>query len=322
MLQSVKFKYIQPHEDTVMEFHPGLNVITGGSHKGKSSLTRGFKWCILNKPYGADYRSRFAEGTVPASVESHFEEGMVRRARYKQNNFYQTRVFNQEESDKLQALRGSLPEEILALSGMDDLNIQGQFDPFFMLTESGGPVARKLNEIVGLTDIDAAKNNINSIIGKSKTYVEKWEEYIKEHEAKLEDYKDLDNIKSLIDDAQSSFDRISKLRAREYNISQLVINIKSEQELIEKTRKITALKDDYQEARKALNRVQELQTRFNTIQSIYSSIKRESDVKKHAHSRVLKLRQSYIDKLKEYGRCPVCGSKVGKNVLKHLEETL
>lgn len=322
MLKSAKFTYIQPHEETVMEFHPGLNVITGASHKGKSSLTRGFKWCVLNKPYGADYRSRFAEGTVPASVECNFEEGMVRRARYKQNNFYQTRVFSEEESDKLKALRGSLPEEILAISGMDDINIQGQFDPFFMLQDSGGDIAKRLNETVGLESIDVVINNVNRIISKARTDVEYWKKYIAEWSEKLKEYKDLDKIESLIKETELSAKRVDELKNKEHRINQLIQEIKAEEVRLKTFRSIVKMKDDFLETEKALNRVQDLQKRFNTIQSIYSSIKRESDVKNSAHSRVLNLKQTYIDKLKEHGICPVCGSKVGKDILKHLEETL
>jgi DNA repair protein SbcC/Rad50 len=43
-INKVRIENFQSHEDTLMEFHKGLNVITGPSDHGKSAVMRAIKW--------------------------------------------------------------------------------------------------------------------------------------------------------------------------------------------------------------------------------------------------------------------------------------
>ena len=49
MIEAVEIINFQPHENTVLEFAPGVNVIKGQSRSGKSSIIRSLEWLFFIK---------------------------------------------------------------------------------------------------------------------------------------------------------------------------------------------------------------------------------------------------------------------------------
>jgi len=52
MLESIKLENFQSHVDTEIKFGPGVNIITGLSHHGKSSIIKAIEWVVSNRPLG------------------------------------------------------------------------------------------------------------------------------------------------------------------------------------------------------------------------------------------------------------------------------
>ena len=53
-MKSIKLKNYQGHKDSSLELHPGVNIITGTSDKGKSSIMRSIEWVRTNRPLGTE----------------------------------------------------------------------------------------------------------------------------------------------------------------------------------------------------------------------------------------------------------------------------
>jgi DNA repair exonuclease SbcCD ATPase subunit len=52
MIKRIEIKNFQAHKNTEIDFDPGVNVISGASDAGKSSIFRALLWVITNRPSG------------------------------------------------------------------------------------------------------------------------------------------------------------------------------------------------------------------------------------------------------------------------------
>ena len=59
MLEKIHLKNFKTYEDTVLEFSPGINVITGDTGQGKTNILLGINWVSKNRPLGIGLYSIF-----------------------------------------------------------------------------------------------------------------------------------------------------------------------------------------------------------------------------------------------------------------------
>jgi exonuclease SbcC len=190
MIKTLEIVNFQSHENSVLEFVPGLNVVSGTSDSGKSAIIRSLIWAFFNKPSGFGFRSVFAHESEETSVGIEFPEGYFIRRRTAKGNI-------NEYEDKLgthSALRTDVPESVSALSNITELNVQRQLDPYFLLQESPGEVARRLNGIVNLNIIDDSVKRVNRIVTEGNFKVSFLEEQLEQQEKALEQFEDYDEI--------------------------------------------------------------------------------------------------------------------------------
>jgi len=155
MIDKIQLVNFQGHLNTVLELDPHLNVIVGTSDAGKSSVIRFVQWLAEGRPLGDRYtrhgeteargRIRLTDGTVIGRVKG-------KDSRY---------LLNGEE---FRAVGTTVPEPILNALNLSHVNLQGQRNIDFLLADSPGEVGRKLNEVVGLSDIDKALSFVASKI--------------------------------------------------------------------------------------------------------------------------------------------------------------
>ena len=48
----------QSHLNTVIELHPGLNILVGESDQGKTAIIRALRWLFYNEPRGTGFYPR------------------------------------------------------------------------------------------------------------------------------------------------------------------------------------------------------------------------------------------------------------------------
>ena len=71
-IKQLRLKNFQSHEDTVLDFVPGLNVLLGNSDTGKSAIVRAIRWLFYNEPAGDEFLQR---GKSLVEVEAEFYDG-------------------------------------------------------------------------------------------------------------------------------------------------------------------------------------------------------------------------------------------------------
>jgi exonuclease SbcC len=163
MIKSLVLKNFQSHRDTTVEFHKGFNAIVGSTDNGKSGLYRALYFTRFNKastPISFWNQKKDESPKEETSVTVSTDSDVVQRVRSPDMNGYKL------NNDTLAAIgRGadSIPDGVLSALNLSEINFFSQHDSPFLLKESAGKVAEKLNELVHLDDIDRILSSLDSL---------------------------------------------------------------------------------------------------------------------------------------------------------------
>jgi exonuclease SbcC len=161
LIQSISLQNFQSHKKSILEFHKGINVITGPSNNGKSSVLRALYWTIYNRPSGDSYISHWNRDKNDKPIKSTKvtiinDNGTIERRKGFIKADDKQKAFNGYivNDNYLEAIGQDVPDEVTKLFNIDNVNIQKQMDAPFLLSESAGEVARFFNQTIRLDLID------------------------------------------------------------------------------------------------------------------------------------------------------------------------
>lgn len=192
MINSLHIANFQSHKESQLDFAPGLNVILGQSDSGKTAILRALYWIYANRPSGEGFRSWFA-GNKETMAILDTDDFHITRQRGKENRYVMAPA-GQAIASEFKALGKAVPEEVVKALNMTDINWQMQFQSIFLLSDSPGEVARKLNEIVKLDVIDWTLSNLNSGIRQNNQAVQTEEKTVAEQVEELAGYEYLEKM--------------------------------------------------------------------------------------------------------------------------------
>lgn len=153
-IRTIQLKNFQSHKDTRLDLAPGVNVVVGRSDSGKTAILRALEWVRTNRPVGDAFRSHWGGGT---HIAVELDDGaIISRTKKDKLNIYGA------DNVDFKAIGQGVPEDIIKLLGLTDINIQHQHDPPFLLTLSPGQVARELNRFADLDRIDDLLSTLSS----------------------------------------------------------------------------------------------------------------------------------------------------------------
>lgn len=225
MIKTIEIENFQSHKFTVLDLHPGVNVIRGRSHSGKSCITRALRWCLLNEPQGFRFKPWTAKNKDFSRVSVEFTEGgFVTRQRSSTKNEY---IVNGEY---LEAMRSEVPQEVTDVTHLSSINLQTQADQFYLLRGSPGAAARELNERVGLTIIDEKLSKAASIIKGAFAALRLASEEKLKIEEELLQYKNLDKHLAIIADIEDGIEYVFNKAAKKDAIQHLLKQINDTQQ--------------------------------------------------------------------------------------------
>lgn len=218
MIKRIKFKNIQVHRNAELELHPGVNTIVGESDYGKSAAMRGIRYVVFNRP---SEMTTWGEKECIASIEPDNGPIITRRKKGTTVNSY---IIGEEE---LKNVNRDVPGRVSDILNMGDINFQKQLDRPFLMLSSPGDVAKYLNKISGLEDIDKSLFNIQREYSATKTSLDFERTVLTNREEALKQYENLDiieNILSALEFFDSSFRELnSDLEMLELDGDTLVI---------------------------------------------------------------------------------------------------
>ena len=186
MIKALQLQNFQSHPKTKLVFDPGVNVIVGSSDSGKSATIRALNWVVTNRPAGDAFRSSWGGDTEVTIMLD--DATVISRKKTDKANEYAV------NDQVFKAFSQDVPEEVATAINFNDLNTQYQMDPPFLLSSSSGDVARILNKVARLDDIDRVLSNIESRKRSTRSEITSSERQLKEEQEALAAFGDLDQL--------------------------------------------------------------------------------------------------------------------------------
>lgn len=231
IITKVKIENFQSHENTIIDFHSGLNIITGPSDNGKSAIIRAIKWVLFNEPRGTDF---IRQGTSAAKVTIEMDNGnSIIRERSSGKNRY-TVIYPDSEPIVFEGFGNDIPQEVVGAHGItkayldsslsSSLNIAEQLDGPFLLSETGSVRAKAIGRLIGLHIIDKAIKNTNVDLRRENQFKDKASSELNEVESTLKEYGFLKDVEVRLEKSDRIIQNITKVLDRK---KRLEANLKS-----------------------------------------------------------------------------------------------
>ena len=285
MIRKLEIENFQSHEKSILEFDEGVNVIVGSSDSGKTAIIRALRWIVWNRPSGEAIRSYWG-GTTSVSVTA--DEGTVVRAKDKVDSYH---IHYPDSSvQDFKAIGTSVPEEVSGLLNISEVNLQGQLDSPFLLSDSPGQVALHFNKIAHLDVIDKAISNINSSIRELKGKIKHYTEDVQEQQNHLKLFDNLPKYETEVEVLEqmesqlfSAHQGVGKLKSYISRIDQIDDKIEYEEylpsleqdvdKLIGQSEEITRLKNQINSLTEELNQITEIDDEIDSYVDIDAVLK-------------------------------------------------
>ena len=195
-LKSITLHNYRGYIHETIDFTDGLNTITGIGGAGKSAVRKGIEFVTKNEQGGhifsywiVDDKGKIIKGES-CWVEIHTTDGdIVRRERTRDDNFY---VIN--GGPPIRNFSQGVPDDVKAIFNLEDVNLQSQFEPHFMLNDSASAVAKTLNKNGGLENIDTSIAANKKLRGKIKKAKDASDANLKTYEKNLAEFAFIDDM--------------------------------------------------------------------------------------------------------------------------------
>lgn len=139
MLEFLRIRHWQSHTDTILEFHPGINVIVGENNSGKTSIARAL-WTAVFNPMG--YLKKFKRlGSSRWPIID-----MV----WKGHEITRSKEGYALDGRQYKAVRDTVPKAIQEVLNLTDLNFKTIREDLFFISMPQGARARLLNRVTGV----------------------------------------------------------------------------------------------------------------------------------------------------------------------------
>lgn len=295
MFKKLKIQNFQSHKDTELEFHPGVNIIIGQSDSGKTAIFRALKWLLINKPSGDAFTSTFKEKKQKTTVILETEKNKVLH----QKGYYELNGISFSASGI------GVPEQIQQILKVQDLSLQSQMDPPFLLSETSGEVSRQLNEVADLSSIDIALSNINKKIRENDADLKNLKELKDKGLEELEKYENIENLEIIL----------MSLKEVEKKKKELESQIEKEKSLVEELEIFNKTLEKIPDDSKFLEEWNNLEKQNQKIISIQNELEEEIEEFESFQSYSNSLREvskELDEKQKQFKKefpkvCPLCG---------------
>lgn len=221
MIKRLTIKNLQAHKDTTIDLvAPGVNVIVGKSSQGKTSIIRALAKLIQNRPvigveswiHGHDKKRRI-------SIQVDTTDG--RSILWSGPSDQQYIVDGQE----YKGFGQSVPAPVVEALGINDINIQTQFDPPFLVFDPPGQVARYLNQVADLEVIDRAIQNVNSMARANTREQETSKNRISGLQDAIDSFPDLESAEEFISGLEALSEKLSACKMKLSRLSNIMTQL-------------------------------------------------------------------------------------------------
>ncbi|MBT7928478.1 AAA family ATPase [Candidatus Peregrinibacteria bacterium] len=269
MIDSLSIQNFESHKHTVLDFDKGINIIIGQSDSGKSAILRALDWVVNNNPSGDAFRSHWGGET---EVRIALDDTQIHRVKGKENRY----LFDVAD---FKSFGQGVPEDIKKTLNFSPLNMAEQFDSPFLLAVSGGEVAKYLNKIVNLSDIDRAQTNIKRTIKEENRALSNAVDLLTEEEIKLKDLEWVEQVEGELAGLEQFQGALTQKGFRIHRLTTAIETIETIDKQIEEGSKLLQYEDEidkllkeHKGLKKKRKRIDKLKTNIKNIENIEEEI--------------------------------------------------
>ena len=263
MIREIELINFQGHGHSVLALSPGLNVITGPSDNGKSSIIRAIRWVLQNRPQGDGICKHDTDETrVIIRTDSH----VIERFRKGRDNCYVL------DGKVFRAMRGGVPDEIVQALNISPACLQSQHDIHYLINLSPGEAAKHVNELADLSEIDSSIKRANSLIGKAQSDKRHVEGEIASLDQKIADSAYLDTLEALLSRMGRAVTSLDEMRKKEDSLLGIFDSLDSAKDQLSFVTATLAYESDVMEMRWQIEKHRETSTRFGAALVLYNEL--------------------------------------------------
>lgn len=303
MIESLHLYNFEVHQDTLIEFDPGITVIRGSTDQGKSSIRRALTYVAFSRPVQGRAKDKSKDSFVAIRCAGTPTITRGRTGGKKGKNYYKIdskEIFG-EGDDPLKAFKRTVPKEISRILDLSEVNIQEQFKEYYLLQSTAGQVAKTIHKLLGMDLVDKTAKIANSaIIAQGKLLVSR-KAQIKSIEADIKKYDYVESLEVELSDMELAIQDYEELEAKAYNLTTLLERCRVLQQRIEAT-KIPSMVE--KEARVLVAEILEInkqQAKYDklhqTVKAIDEVAKRQKELREwlQVEDEAIKLQKEIID---------------------------
>jgi exonuclease SbcC len=290
----------QKHKDLQLELDT-INVITGATDSGKTSVLRALLWALTNNAAGANVCNYEANN---CRVELDVDDHTIVRDWDKTTKAY---ILDGRE---FLAFRTTVHKPIAELLHISDINIQERRDPPFMVYYTASDCANQFSEMLELTEIDGVIRNSNKAVKGKDADVSKIKSSIKDTERALRRKSDLDKALEELNDIHkrrkeyiATSDNLKRLRGvlERYTEAEAVLaKYKAVPEAVQALQLLYDSYNKYTESTNKLNSMKQLMAdrthalrevrKYSTVNDALNALSKLSDLGESVKSENAKLK--------------------------------
>jgi len=316
MLKQLQVVNYQSHENTILNFHRGVNCIIGDSQAGKTAVLRSIHLLSKNRPSRFTFHSDFAKTGITSVKTITSKDEEIKIIKSKKKTKYT--LIADEKREWWRKLNRTVPDRVTDVLNLTDLNIQWQFDNPFLISTSGGEIARVINEKTKIDEADSWIKTLNKKITILKHKKSSEEVEIENNLAELKGLSDLPKLNRLLNRLTTIDRRVDKFDKEYIQIDSILANIEDTENKIKEQRK-------YLKAERYVVKIEAIDKEIETLLKEKELIDKVNQCKIDI-SLATKYKNKYIDRyvklLKKVKKCPTCFSPVGTKDIKRITDEI
>ncbi len=274
MIKSLEIKNVLSHKDSLLEFHPGVNMIIGPSGNGKSAILHSFNWVSENRPTGEKHRN-WDGGKMLSKIELN-EGGHITLSKDKQSQ-YTVKIPNKKPKI-FKAFGANPPEEVPDFLNLHKrINIQTQFESIFLMSESPGEVAKLFSEVAGLEMIKETEAKGKSDLRVTENQHINIKGQIEDKKEELSVYKGIEKLQKKIKKATKIQDTINLNESLIEDLEYTWTDIEEIQNELKRLKKKNKIKGKVTKAFKLMERLRTVKDDISYFESYSKRIKEIQD---------------------------------------------
>ena len=321
MITRLKIHNFQICEFFDEELDPGINVFVGQSGRGKSARAiRAPFWLAFNKPVGTRFmydqkitgNKEWKSGDTLVSVWT--DDGhCCERIRGNSDNLYRC------DGVSLSGFSQTVPEEITKALNLTPLHFQtqharriederfSQCNPLFLLSMSPSEVARFMNELGGIDEIDDAFSIIEKRIRREETLSKTSKAEQDRIEEELKEYSGLEELEREVLSLRSKNQEIEE-QERKINMAVMAVaKLLEAEEGLSTLSDLPELKREISRLENKITNIHHFELEISKLKGAISALEIAEDDLKTCQEEHKQVKERY-ERLKP-DTCPLCGEE-------------